>query len=297
MSTLSTSPDHYLREVEMPRKVRSLWQVVQLIVRYVTLIVIAIGMLTPLLWMISSALKPRSQIFMFPPMLLPDPVMWSNFVDAWNAVPFDLYVFNSFKVAILAVVGQLFFCSLAGYGFARFSFPFKNLLFGMLLAVMMIPAIVNIVPLFILYKNIGWLDNHAALIVPSAVANTFGTFLFRQFMMTIPQELEDAARIDGANAFGIYWRIMLPLTASAAAVLATFTFIGSWNSFFGPLVFLQSQENFTVPIGLAFFRTEEGTEWHLLMAASVITMLPTIVVFFFTQKYFIQGITLGSVKA
>ena len=154
----------------------------------------------------------------------------------------------------------------------------------------MIPTLVNIVPLFILYKELGWLDNHITLIAPQALASTFGTFLYRQFMMTIPQELEDAARIDGASAFGIYWRIMLPLTKPVAAVLATFTFIGTWNQFFQPLVFLQSTENFTVSIGLAAFRQEEGTIWNLLMAASVITLMPTLIVFMFTQKYFVRGI-------
>ena len=175
-------------------------------------------------------------------------------------------------------------------------FPYKNQLFAFLLAAMMIPTLVNIVPLFILFREIGWLDNHATLIAPHAVASTFGTFLYRQFMMTIPQELEDAAKIDGASAFGIYWRIMMPLTKPVAAVLATFTFISTWNQFFQPLVFLKSTEQFTVAIGLATFREEEGTIWNLLMAASVLALMPTLIVFMFTQRYFVRGIVTTGLK-
>ena len=266
-------------------------------------------MVLPLVWMVSTSLKPRKDVFAYPPQFIPKTVQWENYRDAWEAQPFGAFMFNSFKVSILSILGQLLFCSLGGYGFARFHFPFKNALFAFLLAAMMIPTLVNIVPLFILYRELGWLDNHITLIAPQALASTsgalgkahrrgstFGTFLYRQFMMTIPQELEDAARIDGASAFGIYWRIMLPLTKPVAAVLATFTFIGTWNQFFQPLVFLQSTEQFTVTIGLATFRQEEGTIWNLLMAASVITLMPTLIVFMFTQRYFVRGIVTTGIK-
>lgn len=273
------------------------WErIVGTIAHYIALLTIASMMLLPLVWMISTALKPRTEVFAYPPQFIPQDIQWENFRDAWEAQPFDRFLFNSLKVSILSVLGQLVFCSMGGYGFARFNFPFKNLLFAFLLTAMMIPVIVNIVPLFIMYKELGWLDNHITLIAPQALASTFGTFLYRQFMMTIPTELEDAARIDGASAFGIYWRIMIPLTMPAAAVLATFTFIGSWNQFFQPLVFLQSTENFTVTIGLAAFRQEEGTIWNLLMAASVISLLPTLIVFMFTQKYFVRGIVTTGFK-
>ena len=263
---------------------------------YIALLTIASMMVLPLVWMVSTAVKPRKDVFAFPPQLIPKTVQLENFKDAWEEQPFGVFMFNSFKVSILSILGQILFCSLGGYGFARFTFPYKNFLFAFLLAAMMIPTLVNIVPLFILYKEIGWLDNHITLIAPQALASTFGTFLYRQFMMTIPPELEDAARIDGASAFGIYWRIMLPLTKPVAAVLATFTFIGTWNQFFQPLVFLQSTENFTVSIGLATFRQEEGTIWNLLMAASVITLMPTLIVFMFTQKYFVRGIVTTGIK-
>ena len=269
---------------------------VGIMAHYIALLTIASMMVLPLVWMVSTAVKPRKDVFAFPPQLIPKTVQLENFKDAWEEQPFGVFMFNSFKVSILSILGQILFCSLGGYGFARFTFPYKNFLFAFLLAAMMIPTLVNIVPLFILYKEIGWLDNHITLIAPQALASTFGTFLYRQFMMTIPQELEDAARIDGASAFGIYWRIMLPLTKPVAAVLATFTFIGTWNQFFQPLVFLQSTENFTVSIGLAAFRQEEGTIWNLLMAASVITLMPTLIVFMFTQKYFVRGIVTTGIK-
>jgi len=265
-------------------------------IHYVVLLIIAAMMILPLVWMLSTSVKPRTEVFAFPPKIIPDTFQVENYRDAWEAQPFGRFLFNSLKVSVLSVIGQIIFCSLGGYGFARFNFPFKDLLFAFLIAAMMIPLIVNIVPLFIMYKELGWLDNHITLIAPQALASTFGTFLYRQFMMTIPTELEDAARIDGASAFGIYWRIMMPLTMPAAAVLATFTFISTWNQFFEPLVFLQSTEQFTVTIGLATFRQEEGTVWNLLMAASVITLLPTLVVFMFTQRYFVRGIVTTGLK-
>ncbi len=275
----------------------ALWgRVFKRVLKYLVLGIIALFMLLPLIWMISSSLKLRPQIFVYPPVIIPNPVDWQNYIEAWMAYPFGLYAFNSLKVAILGVIGQIIVCSMGGYGFARFDFPLKNVLFGMLLAVMMVPGIVNIIPQFILFHRIGLLDTHWTLILPMALANTFGTFLFRQFMITIPKDLEDAARIDGASAFAIYWRIMLPLAKPAIAVLATFTFIASWNQLTEPVIFLQSQEKFTMTVGLAFFRTEIGTAWDLLMAGSIIALLPAFVIFLFTQKYFVQGITMTGLK-
>ena len=271
-------------------------KIIGTVTHYIALLTIASMMVLPLVWMVSTALKPRKDVFAFPPQIIPKTVQLENFKDAWEAQPFERFMFNSFKVSILSILGQLLFCSMGGYGFARFDFPYKNQLFALLLAAMMIPTLVNIVPLFIMFKELGWLNNHITLIAPHAVASTFGTFLYRQFMMTIPRELEDAAKIDGASAFGIYWRIMLPLTKPVAAVLATFTFIGSWNQFFQPLIYLQSTEQFTVTVGLATFRQEEGTIWNLLMAASVITLLPSLIVFMFTQRYFVRGIVTTGIK-
>ena len=288
MTVAATAANH--------QKSARLVQTIGAATHYIVLLAVAAMMALPLVWMVSTSLKPRREVFKYPPQFIPEAPQWQNYSDAWAEQPFGRFMINSLKVSILSVLGQILFCSLGGYGFARFDFPFKNQLFALLLASMMIPNVVNIVPLFIGYREVGWLDNHITLIATPALASTFGTFLYRQFMMTIPQELEDAARIDGASAWGIYWRIMLPLTKPVAAVLATFTFIGTWNQFFQPLVFLQSTEQFTISIGLATFRQEEGTIWNLLMAASVITLMPTLIVFMFTQQYFVRGIVTTGIK-
>ena len=264
---------------------------------YLLLVAMAVVTMTPFFWMLSSSLKARNKIFAYPPQWLPDPVVLQNYLDAWNAIPFGRFVLNTLKIAFLSVVGQIVFASLAGYGFARFDFPGKKAMFTMLLAVMMVPSTVNIVPRFYVFKQLGWLNTHLPLIVPSVFSCTFGTFLFRQFMLSLPAALEDAARIDGAGPFRIYWQIMLPLCKPAAGVLSIFTFIGQWNSFFGPFVYLRDVEKMTINVGLAFFRSEAGTDWNLLMAGSVITLLPTIIVFLFSQRYYLQGMVTSGLKA
>lgn len=280
-------------EVQAPPRVPR-WLVVGGL--YVLLTLIAYTTLIPFIWMVSSSLKSAGDIFAFPPRWIPSEVVWQNYVEAWTTIPFARMTFNSLYIAVVSVVGQVFVCSLAGYGFARFEFPFKRAMFGMLLAVIMIPSVVNIIPLYVMYRRIGWLDTHLPLIVPMVFASTFGTFLFRQFMMAIPRDLEDAARIDGASPFTIYRSIMLPLCKAPAAVLATITFIASWNSFFEPLIFLSSIDKMTVPVGLAYFRTDVGVKWNLLMAASTISVLPTIVVFLATQRYYVQGLARTGLK-
>lgn len=287
------APDRPVVTAAAPRRVPR-WLIVS--ATYLVLTFLAYMTLVPFIWMVSSSLKAPSEVFAFPPRWLPAELHWENYLDAWTSFPFGRMTFNSLYIAVVSVVGQLFFCSLAGYGFARFDFPFKRAMFGMLLAVIMIPSVVNIIPLYLMYRRIGWLDTHLPLIVPMVFASTFGTFLFRQFMMSIPRDLEDAARLDGASPFRIYWSIMLPLCKAPAAVLATITFIASWNNFFEPLIFLSSIENMTVPVGLAYFRTEVGVEWHLLMAASTISIIPTIVVFLATQRYYVQGLAHTGIK-
>lgn len=264
-------------------------RIMQAALTYLALSAIAVTTMLPFFWMLSSSLKERALIFAYPPQWIPNPVVFSNYIEAWNAIPFARFIQNTLQIAFLSMAGQLVFASLAGYGFARFQFPLKSLLFSMLLAVMMVPSTVNVVPRFLIFSRLGWLNTPLPLVVPSIFSSTFGTFLFRQHMMAIPKELEDAARIDGAGPFGIYWRVFLPLCKPAAAVLGTFTFIGQWNSFFEPLVYLTDVEKMTINVGLAFFRTESGTEWHWLMAGSCITLLPTIVVFLVAQRYFTKG--------
>jgi multiple sugar transport system permease protein len=295
MSSITSTPEIRQAARHEVRSWRTLaWRSVQ----YTLLALWACVALLPFAWMLSTSLKARRNVFAYPPQWLPDPVVWQNYPELVQRLPFALFTYNSFQIAVLSVVGQLFFCSLAGYGFARFEFPLKRPFFGMLLATLMIPGIVNLIPQFIMYKYLGWLDTHLPLILPNVLASTFGTFLFRQFMLTIPQALEDAARIDGATPFGIYWRIMLPLCKPAAAVLATFTFIHSWNQLLGPIIFIQSLEKMTLTVGLSYFRTEtlNDTPWQLLMAGATLTLLPSVLVFLLTQRYFVRGITMTGLK-
>lgn len=288
--------------VEAPATQRSKGKIMRTLAlrlgQYTLLMLWACVALLPFFWMVSTSLKARRDVFAFPPQWFPNPPMWENYVELIQRLPIFLFTFNSFKIAVLSVIGQLFFCSLAGYGFARFEFPLKREFFGMLLLTLMIPGIVNLVPQFIMYKHLGWLDTHLPLILPNVLASTFGTFLFRQFMLTIPRDLEDAARIDGANAFAIYWRIMLPLCKPAAAVLATFTFIHSWNQLLGPIIFIQSLEKMTLTVGLSYFRTEtlNDTPWQLIMAGATLSLLPSMLVFLSTQRYFVRGITMSGLK-
>lgn len=251
----------------------------------------------PFIWMILSSLKQFSQVFLIPPKWIPDPWEWGNYKRSWEALPFGRAYFNSFYIALISVAGQLITCSMAAYAFAKVRFPFRESIFVLFLATMMVPHQVTIIPLYLMMKGIGWLDTHYALIVPSALFNAFGVFMLRQFMKSIPDELEEAAIVDGANRLTIYWRIILPLVKPALAALAIFTFLGMWNSFFfGPLIFLNSPDKFTVPLLLNLFRGMYITDWTLLMAGSAIAVIPVLIVYIFGQRYIIEGVTLTGIK-
>lgn len=268
------------------------------ILRYSSLGLMTLITVFPFLWMLSTSFKVPGDAVVVPPEWLPDPFIVDNYVGLTQLkfIPFGTFVVNSTYIAALVVVGRLFICSLAGYAFARFDFPEKDLVFGILLASMMIPGMVAMIPLYIGYKNIGWLDTHLPLIIPPIIANTFGTFLLRQFFMTIPVELEEAARIDGSSSFGIYWRIMLPLSKPALATLAIFTLMNTWNDFFHPFIYLSKTDKFTLPVGLASFQSEFGTEYTLLMAGAVVAVIPILVVYVSAQRYFVEGIALTGIK-
>ncbi|NPV80256.1 MAG: carbohydrate ABC transporter permease [Firmicutes bacterium] len=250
----------------------------------------------PLLWMVSTSLKGPGEIFSLPPKWIPNPPVWANYVEAWNAAPFGLFFYNTCLITFSVVVGRLFICSLGGYAFARLRFPGSQVAFALLLGAMLIPGTVTLIPQYYMFRLFGWIDTPWPLIMPGVFANTFGTFLLRQFFMTIPDELEDAARIDGASSMQIYHRIMLPQAKPALAALGIFTFMGSWNDFMGPLIYLNTYEKMTLQVGLAQFQGEFYTDWQLLMAASVIVLLPVLLVYLFCQRYFIEGITLTGLK-
>jgi len=255
------------------------------------------GVLTivPFLWMIATALKAPGTEFDLPIRLIPDPLVWRNFPDAWQAVPFGRFFINSIVVAGLTALGQLVTGSMAGYAFARLRFPARDALFLLYLGTMMIPPQVLLIPLFVLIRLLGWFNTFEALIMPG-LFSAFAVFIMRQFFLTVPEELEDAAIVDGANHWQIFFRVMLPLAGPSLATLATFAFLSAWNSFLWPLVATNTLEMRPVTVGLAVFRDNFSTQWTLLMAGTVIATLPVIIVFLVGQRFFVRGITMTGIK-
>ncbi len=262
---------------------------------YALLTLGALAVCIPLIWMVSSSLKAPDKIFTIPIQWIPTDWRWENYSEAMNTAPFGRYFLNSLFVSTSVTLLNLFFCSLAGYGFAKYHFPGKNLLFIFVLATMMIPFHVVVVPLFVLMRELRWLNTYNVLIIPGMMS-AFGIFLMRQAIMTLPDELFDAARIDGAGELGTYFRIVLPLSKGPLAALAVFVFLDSWNSLLWPLVTTNRDEYRVLAVGLTQFQTVHGTKYHLMMAASTLVVIPMLVVFFFLQRYFIRGIALSGLK-
>ena len=266
-------------------------------ITWVILSVGGIAMMIPFLWMVFTSFKSTPEIYEYPPKIFPRAWLWSNYFDAWNFLPFATFFKNSAIVSLGVVLGQLFTCSLAGYSFGRLRYPGRDRLFLLYLATMMIPFAVIMIPLYVQMRWMKWVDTLWPLIVP-AIFTPWGTFLMRQFMMTLPRELEDAARIDGAGFFRIYSRIILPLTKPALATLGIFTFLSSWNSFLWPLIMISSLELKTVPLGMTAFqsRMPAKTPWQLVMAAATFAILPILIAFILGQKYYVQGIVTSGIK-
>lgn len=251
----------------------------------------------PFLWTVSTALKTNEQVFAVPPQWVPNPVQWENFRRAWTELPFLTFVINTVVITIVSVIGQVISASLVAYGFARFKFRGRNALFYLMLSTMMLPSQVTMIPVFLLWRELHLIDTFAPLIVPAFFGGgAFTIFLLRQFFLTVPRELDEAAMLDGASPFGIWWRILLPLSRPALITVVLFSFLGHWDDFMGPLIYLNSMEKYTVSIGLRMFQDMFGTQLELLMAASLIHILPTIVLFFVAQRYFIKGIALTGLK-
>lgn len=263
---------------------------------YLLLIAGAALFLLPLLWMISSSLKPSYQVLAFPPVWIPDPPRWQNFAEALTYLPFGRFAVNTLIVSIATIAGHLISCTVVAYGFARLQAPGKNLLFILLLATMMLPYPVTMIPIYVEFNTLGWVNTFLPLIVPAFFGHPFYIFLLRQFFLGIPVELEDAARIDGANTAQIIWHVVVPISKPALAAVAIFTFQATWNDFLPPLIYLHDQTKYTISLGLNFFRSTYTVNWAYLMAASLVTMLPVVIVFFFAQRLFIQGITLSGIK-
>lgn len=258
----------------------------------------ALLFLLPLFWMVSTSLKPKDQIFAYPLVWLPDPPQWINYSKALNNPSFKFLLFlqNSLYYAVTATIGTVISCALVAYAFARLRWWGRDVWFVITLSSMMIPGPVVLIPLFLIFKDIGWVGTFKPLIVPAFLGSPFFIFLLRQFFLTIPMDLSDAARIDGASDWGIFWRVILPLTQPALATVALFTFLSCWNDFLGPLIFLNDGRKYTLAVGLAAFRGQYRTQWDLMMAAATVITLPIVVIFFFAQKRFIQGITLTGMK-
>ncbi len=265
------------------------------IIKYMVIILVSLMMVLPFVWMLSASFKAESEIFGFPIKWIPETFHWSNYKDVWTKVPFHLYYLNTLKIAVLTTILIVINSSLAGYAFAKIKFPESNRLFFIYVATMMIPYQVMMIPQFMLMKEIGLVNSHWALILLGSF-NPFGVFLFRQFFLSIPDELLEAARIDGLSEFGIYWKIMMPLSKPAIATLVIFSFMHSWNDFLGPLIYLTSDNLYTLQLGIQHFITEYNTEYALLMAAAVSAIIPTIIVYFLAQDHFIEGVANTGIK-
>lgn len=257
----------------------------------------AVAFILPFLWMLSTSFKAQNEIFIVPPKWIPNPPHWENYGNALSLLPFDLYLRNTLFITLGNMIGNLISCTLAAYGFARLNGPYKNMLFLLMLSTMMLPIWVTLIPQYIMFSSIGWSNGFAPLMVPAWFGWPFFIFLLRQFFMTIPKEIEEAARLDGATTFGIIWRIFIPLAKPALATVAVLAFIGNWNNFLTPLVYLRDSDLHTLAIAVNRFRgTYGGTQYHHMMAISVLVVIPVIAIFFFAQRYLIQGIVMTGSK-
>jgi ABC-type glycerol-3-phosphate transport system permease component len=267
---------------------------------YLVALVLALAFVVPFFWTVSISLKQIKELFQFPPLLFPEVPQWVNYREVWTRVPFGQWVVNTFLIAGSAVAGTLLTSSLVAYSFARYRYPGRDLFFMVTLSTMMLPAEVTIIPQYLGFRELDMLDSFYPLIVPSWLGGgAFYIFLLRQFFMTIPRDLDDAARIDGANGFQIFWRVLLPLAKPALATVAVISFIATWDEFLRPLIYLNSTEKFPLSVGLRYFNNR-GNETdpldHLLMAAAVMVTVPCLILFFCTQRYFVKGVVTSGIK-
>ena len=264
---------------------------------YLLLLIGAFGVMLPFFWMISTSLKKPGTEFTFPIEWIPVPPRFGNYWTAWSILPFNQWLVNTVRITGLSIIGHIVSCAIVGFGFARIRFPGRDAIFLLVLATMMLPYPSIIVPLFILFKQLGWINTILPLVVPTFFATSaFFIFLLRQFFMTLPLELDDAARVDGCSTFGIFYRICVPLIKPALGIILVFSFMNHWNDFLGPLIFLSDLDKYTLALGLRFFQGQHRVEWALLMAASLVVLSPCIVLFFIAQKNYIQGIVITGVK-
>jgi len=269
-------------------------------VTIINLAALALGMLfaLPFYWLLSSSLKTTQQIFQLPPVWWPDPIVWSNYLRVFTESPFAKYTLNTLTIAVPVTIGHLISCSMAAYGFSRIEWKGRDILFGLTLSTLMISFTVTMIPLFLVFRTLGWLNSYRPLIVPAFFGDAYFIFMLWHFFRTIPVELSDAARVDGASELGIFFRLILPLSKPALAVVGLFSFIRVWGDFLAPLVFISNMDDYTIALGLFRFLGDRAheTDWGIIMAASTLTLLPIVIIFFFAQRTFIEGIKLTGVK-
>lgn len=270
-------------------------KIVTQILKYIILVLGIVIMILPFLWMISTSLKNGGATMVFPPKFIPNPATFANYRDVFEQFPMLTFLFNSILVAVLSTSGTILVATMAAYAFARMQFKGRDKLFLLYLATMMIPAQVTMIPQFILLKNLNWIDTYQGLIVPN-IFGVFAVFLMKQAFMSLPKELEEAAFIDGANHFTVCFKIFLPLIKPTIATLSIFTFMSSWNNYLWPLIVTSSSNKATLPLGLAMLQGQYATNWNLVMAGVVISVIPILAVYIFAQKYFIQGMAMAGMK-
>lgn len=265
---------------------------------YIVLIIGATIALTPFIWAISTSFKMPGKEFSIPIEIIPKPFTLENYVELFSnpILNFKLVFLNTVKIALPTTLGVLFVCSLAGFSFAKLKFPGRDYIFVLLLGTMMIPHSVTLIPQYLLMRTLGWLNTFLPLIIPVMLTNIYGSFLMRQFFLSLPDELLDSARVDGCDPFSMYLKIALPLAKPALMTLLIITFMGSWNNFFGPLVYLTRPRLFTIQLALSYLNSEAGIEWSLLMAGTVVSILPVLILFLALQRYYVQGVTLSGLK-
>lgn len=263
------------------------------VILFIILAIGAVVILFPIAWMLSTALKSAPEVAQYPPKLLPEKPLFENFAIAWGKAPFTRYTINTLIIVVFTIIGNVFVNSFVAYGFAKIDFAGKKLLFRIVLATMMIPGFVTLVPTYVIFSKLQWVDTYLPLIVPAFCGNAFHIFMMRQFYRTIPNELLEAARVDGAGHFYIWGKLMMPLVKPVMATVALISFKGAWSDFQGPLLYLSSKSKYTLQLGLQVFKGQGYTEWNYLMAISFLSMLPILLLFFCFQNYFIEGMNVG----
>jgi multiple sugar transport system permease protein len=299
---MSNMADARALPVQMPRAQVAAYRRTQavrrggLVVAFLIVLAFAVLFVAPIYWMGVTSLKTTAEVFQLPPAWWPAKLQWGNYPDALQVFPFVRYATNTLRIAVPVAIGTTFSSALVAYGFSRLRWPGRDVVFYLVLATLMIPTWVTLVPLYILFNDIGWVNTYRPLVVPSFFGDAFSIFLLRQFFLRQPQDLVDAARVDGASHLRIFAQIILPLSRPALAVVALFAFINAWTDFFNPLIYLSNPDKYTLQLGLFNFFSQHFVNWPGFMAASVVVLLPVAILFFLTQKTFIEGITFTGLR-